>query len=230
MNLVVFDLDGTLARTSAVDELCFVQAFADVLGVHNLSTNWLDYDHATDSAVAREVFSRKSGRDPEEWETSRVIDRFVELLNEHHSRDENLFAEIPGASALLLRLQEDSGWGVALATGGWKRSAEFKIRSAGLALARIPAAFSEDGPSREKIVRTAIARASAWYAEKEFERIVSVGDAVWDIQTARELHLPFLGVAEGSRAMELHNNGARHVTGNFLDQSQWLRWLNEYDG
>ena len=66
MKLVVFDLDGTLARTSAVDETCFVQAFAEALDIHRLSTNWLDYDHATDSAVARQAIVKHLGREPEE--------------------------------------------------------------------------------------------------------------------------------------------------------------------
>jgi beta-phosphoglucomutase-like phosphatase (HAD superfamily) len=31
MNLVIFDIDGTLTESVAVDEVCFVQVFRDVL-------------------------------------------------------------------------------------------------------------------------------------------------------------------------------------------------------
>jgi phosphoglycolate phosphatase-like HAD superfamily hydrolase len=225
MNLVVFDLDGTLAGTSAVDESCFVQAFADALNIHHLSTNWLDYDHATDSAVTTQAFLKHRGRKPRPEETSRVIDRFVELLRRHLDEDSALFAEVPGAPAFLIELQRNTDWGIALATGGWRRSAEFKIRAADLPLTDLPTAFAEDGPSRESIVEAAIARASAWYQCREFERIVSVGDAVWDIKTARQLKLPFLGVGSESRATLLRNNGAGHVVEHFLDPSQCLRRL-----
>jgi phosphoglycolate phosphatase-like HAD superfamily hydrolase len=138
-----------------------------------------------------------------------------------------LFAEIPGASAFLTELRENAEWGIALATGGWKRSAEFKIRAAGLPLFNFPAAFAEDGPSRESIVQTAIDRASTWYQCREFERIVSVGDAVWDIKTARQLNLPFLGVADEPRATLLRDSGARHVVEHYLDPVQCLRWLGD---
>src|SRR4051812_18548217 len=211
MKLVVFDLDGTLTATSVVDETCFVQAFANALNIHHLSTNWLDYDHATDSAVASQAFLKQFGREPESHEISKVVEQFVVLLRRHHELDSDRYAEIPGASAFLATLQKNPDWSIALATGGWKRSAQFKIRAAGLPLADLPAAFAEDGPSREAIIQTAIARASAWYEVPEFERIVSVGDAVWDVKTARQLKLPFLGIADEPRASLLRDNGARHV-------------------
>ena len=227
MKLVVFDLDGTLTATSAVDETCFVQAFADSLDIHHLSTNWLDYDHATDSAVTRQAFRTHFGRKPESTEISKVVERFVELLSRHHDLDSALFAEIPGALAFLADLHENPEWEIALATGGWKRSAEFKLRAAGLPLDKFPAAFAEDGPSREAIVQTAIDRASAWYPCGEFERIVSVGDAIWDIKTARQLKLPFLGVANEPRATLLRENGARHVVEHFLDPARCLQLLGD---
>jgi phosphoglycolate phosphatase-like HAD superfamily hydrolase len=227
MKLVIFDLDGTLTATSAVDEACFVQAFADALNIHHLSTNWLDYPHATDTAVAGQAFLKQFGREPEVQETSRVVERFVELLSRHHELDSALFAEVPGASAFLTELQQNPEWGIALATGGWKHSAQFKIRAARLPLVDIPAAFAEDGPSREAIVHAAMDRASAWYQCREFERIVSVGDAVWDIKTARQLKLSFLGVADEPRASLLRDSGARHVVEHFLDPVQCLRWLGD---
>ena len=42
MNLAIFDIDGTLTESVAVDEVCFVQAFRDVLGIGSINTNWLD--------------------------------------------------------------------------------------------------------------------------------------------------------------------------------------------
>jgi phosphoglycolate phosphatase-like HAD superfamily hydrolase len=227
MKLAVFDLDGTLTGTSSVDETCFVQAFADSLNIHRLSTNWLDYDHATDFAVTTQAFLKHIGREPEASEISKVVERFVELLMRHHELDSALFSEVPGAAAFLTGLRQNQEWGIALATGGWKRSAQFKIRTAGLPLTDLPAAFAEDGPSRESIVQTAIARASAWYRCREFERIVSVGDALWDINTAKQLKLPFLGVASELRATLLRDNGARLVVEHYLDPVQCLRWLGD---
>ena len=56
-------------------------------------------------------------------------------------------------------LKEDSGWTVAIATGCWQVSARFKMAAAGIPVEGLPAAFADDGPSRESIVRMAIERA-----------------------------------------------------------------------
>ena len=36
-NLAIFDIDGTLTESVAVDEVCFVQAFRDVLGIEGIN-------------------------------------------------------------------------------------------------------------------------------------------------------------------------------------------------
>jgi hypothetical protein len=56
MNLAIFDIDGTLTESVAVDEVCFVQAFWDVLGIERINTNWLDYNFQTDSGLALEIW------------------------------------------------------------------------------------------------------------------------------------------------------------------------------
>ena len=84
----------------------------------------------------------------------------------------------------------------------------------------LPSAFAEDGPSRESIVLRAIERAGG-----KFNRIVSIGDADWDVRTARRLGLPFLGVGGPRRAARLRNEGASHVIENYLDQDVFYRLL-----
>lgn len=118
------------------------------------------------------------------------------------------------------------GWWGAVATGGWERSAKFKMVNAGMTMDYLPAAFAEDGPTREDIVRSAVTRAAACYG-RQFERFVLVTDAVWDIRTARSLALPFVGIATGDDADNLRCTGVSHVIGDFLDVEQVLRCLAE---
>jgi phosphoglycolate phosphatase-like HAD superfamily hydrolase len=227
MKLVVFDLDGTLARTNAVDEECFVQAFSDSLGIYPLNTNWPEYEHITDSGVIREAYANSFGRDPNPIEISNFVECFLALLNERHRTNADLFAEIPGASSLLAALRRHAQWRVAIATGSWERSARFKIKTSGIGADSDPAAFAEDGPSREAIVRTAVARASVRYRQSQFERIVSVGDAIWDIWTAKQLQLPFVGIAGNERAEVLRQLGASHVMEDFASYNDCLQCLEE---
>lgn len=227
MKLVVFDLDGTLTQTMGVDGECFVIAVTEVLQLPEIDQNWNSYEHVTDEGVIRELFARRFGRKAQPNDTLPIVDRLIELLGARHLADGSAFSEIAGATPLINRLRGDSQWSIALATGAWRRSAEFKIRSAGLPLSGIPAAFAEDGPSREGIVRAAIDRAKETYRQPEFERIVSVGDALWDVKTARNLRFPFLGVGASGRAERLRSNGVSHVLEDYRDPERFLRYLEE---
>jgi phosphoglycolate phosphatase-like HAD superfamily hydrolase len=227
MKLAVFDLDGTLASTFAVDVECFVQAFRDALGIDRMNTVWTDYKHVTDSGVTSEAFVTAYRRAPSHDEISRLVECFVALLEERARTSNHRFGEIPGASEFLRRLRESSEWAIAIATGSWERSARFKIGKAGLDTADCPAAFAEDGPARASILQAAIARAAARHGQQSFERIVSVGDAAWDILAARDLQLPFVGVGRGERGEKLQELGASHVVEDFLLQDDCLRAMNE---
>jgi len=220
MKLLVCDLDGTLTRTVAVDEECFVQAFADQFSIHDLNTKWAEYEHVTDVGILQEVFRSTFHRLPQPDEVLRFAECVVALLTDRHSASGDHFGEIPGATSLLLNLTNHSEWRVAIATGCLETSAKFKMRAAHLPASDFPAAFAEDGPSREAIVRAAIERAKEQYRECQFERIVSLGDALWDVQTARLLELPFVGVGDGQRAALLHDSGATTVIENFVNYEQ----------
>ena len=225
MKLVIFDLDGTLTRTNDVDGDCFIRAFMEILRLDDLNTNWDDYADVSDEGVTRQIFIQRFGRPPVPEETGKIVDRFLELLGSCRRADASGFEEVRGAISILQRLRQDSSWSIALATGAWRRSAEFKIQSAALPVAGLPAAFSEDGPSREAIVRKAIERAERRH--QRFERIISVGDALWDVKTARNLGLPFLGIASGANAALLRDNGASHVIEDYSDPDRCLQYLRE---
>jgi hypothetical protein len=147
-NLAIFDIDGTLTESVAVDEVCFVQAFRDGLGIERINTNWLDYQLQTDSGLALEIGRNHLGRDPGEAEISRLQARFIQLLCAAVAETGQPMREIPGAAALLHRLVAHHGWHVAIATGGWQVSARFKLDSAGLPVDGIPWASADDASDR----------------------------------------------------------------------------------
>jgi len=225
LKLIVFDLDGTLARTNRVDGECYLRALEQSLGISDVDTNWSRYDHVTDHGIVVQLFAERFGRGPTDEESLRIVDFFMTMLRERCDNDAGECREMPGATRALHQLQTDSGWGIALATGAWRRSAEFKIERSGLPLQDAPKAFSEDGPSRESVVKVAIERASAKYGQPMFERIVSVGDGAWDVRTAGNLNLPFVGIGRGERERRLRNLGASHVIGDFIDTGAFLSSL-----
>jgi phosphoglycolate phosphatase-like HAD superfamily hydrolase len=227
MKLAVFDLDGTLTEHVDADEKCFVRAFADAYAIDQLDRHWMGYEHVTDSWVVGEVFRTKYGRTPEPAEILRYVECYSSLLAENAEKTPEPVRQVPGAQAFLSSLGEGMGWRGAIATGGWQRSARFKMVSAGITTDHLPLAFAEDGPTRESIVQSAIARAAACYGPHQFKRVVLVGDAGWDVRTARSLALPFVGVASGEDGNNLRTAGASHVIGDFLDVEQVLRCLEQ---
>ncbi|HEX8196034.1 MAG TPA: HAD family hydrolase [Pyrinomonadaceae bacterium] len=228
MNLVIFDIDGTLTKTDHIDDICFVQALADAHAITDISTDWAGYSHTTDSAITLDIFKHQFNRVPEETELLKFKSHFVRLLEDYRAKDSSLFAEIAGASSMLRRLNQEHNWRVAIATGGWRVSAALKLKVAGIEVDAFPAAFADDGLSREEILQSAISKAERFYQENCFARIVSVGDGVWDVRTAHNLRFPFLGIGAGDDAeKKLCRVGATHVIKDFTDYKQLVDYLTE---
>ena len=226
MKLAVFDLDGTLTSTTGVDGECFIRALEDTLQITDVNCSWLDYEHVTDSGIFGEVFRMTFGREPDPEDTSACVRRFVQLLKDRHRSNRDSFVQVCGANALLTTVANRGGWGVAIATGAWEAAARFKISVAGVAAAELPAAFAEDGPARESILDTAITRAADVYSEPGFDRVVSIGDAIWDLQTAQNLGVPFIGIADAEGAARLRAFGASQVIEDYTDHEQFWACLD----
>lgn len=229
MNLAIFDIDGTLTQTDQVDEICFVQALADAYGITGISTNWAEYPHTTDSAITFHVFQQELDRVPEEIELLKFKSRFVNLLEDYRLNDPDLFTEIAGASRMLRRLNQAPEWKVAIASGSWSVSAALKLKVARIELDDFPAAFADDGLSREEILKSAVLKAQLRYQQSHFARIVSIGDGLWDLRTARNLGFPFLGIGSEEGRKTLLRAGATHVIRDLADYNELIRCLTEAD-
>ena len=227
MNLAIFDIDGTLTNTNSVDNECFVKAFAEALAIGEIDTDWAAYPHTTDSGITQHVFRQKFGRDPEEREVDKFKGCFVKMLSEQYQSNSSSFAEIPGASVALNTLKRDPDWAVAIATGCWHESAVLKLRVAKIVTDGIPLASAEAGLSREDILRAVVSQSLEQYRVSRFGKIVSIGDGVWDVRTARRLKFAFLGVGCGESAARLHQAGAKQVIEDFSDYNRLVRFLNE---
>ena len=121
MRLVIFDVDGTLTDTMAVDARCFLRTFVEVCGFVDIDSDWSRYKNATDAGIFQEIFESRRGRAPSATETDSFRDHLVALFcSAAHERP---FAAVPGAPELLVRLNQTNDYCVALATGCWADSA-----------------------------------------------------------------------------------------------------------
>lgn len=209
MELVIFDIDGTLTDTEHVDEHSIIGALEDVLHVDGLSTDWSTYRTSTDGGIVDEVIERVRGHvDASVRET--VMDRFYALLEDFYTSTPDLFRSMKGAATILPELHA-RGTAVAIATGSWRDSALFKLRVAGVEHAGVAMATSDDSMHRDRIIMKAIDRAAQSYKRRTFERVVYVGDGVWDARAARMLDVPFIGIGTGPKADALRHEGAVNV-------------------
>lgn len=226
MILAVFDIDGTLLDTSKVDGDCFVRALELEFDISQPDQKWEEFNNATDSGIIYELFQRTFSRPPGPEEVRAFVDRFVSLLKEAHARAPRLFREIEGAGRLLRYIIRTDDCRAALATGGWRASASFKLECAGISPAVLPFATAEDGLSREQIIRSCIKKAEDFY-DGAFSKVVSIGDGLWDIKAARRLGLTFIGIGDEARLSEL---GANYTVRDFRNIPGFIEMLKTARG
>jgi phosphoglycolate phosphatase-like HAD superfamily hydrolase len=217
MNLAVFDLDGTLIGHADSNDNAYLRAFEEVFSIVEIDTDWSGYAHATDSHITPEIVRRHSQRELDDAELQRFLEHYAELLRDRIRRVPGSFAEIDGASALLDHLFASGGWCATIATGGWRMTAHVKLAAARLDRFDLPGAYADDAHSREGIIECAIEEAKKKWDVVSFDRVVSIGDGVWDVLTARRLALPFVGVASGDQAAQLRSLGASTIIESYRD-------------
>ena len=222
MNLVMFDIDGTLTQTDEVDADCFVRAMREVLNLPHIDCDWSRYQHVTDSGIAAEIIRTQFRREPSAGEIESIKDHFALLLRDASHADPTAFRPVPGASKMLDMMAARSEIAVALATGGWERSARLKLRIAGLNVEQFTFASADDSINREEIMSIAHVRALQRCRKDAFDSFTYVGDALWDLRASQRLSIPFVAVANGDRAEKLKSQGAEYVLPDFRDYDRFV--------
>jgi phosphoglycolate phosphatase-like HAD superfamily hydrolase len=229
MNLVLFDIDGTLTLTNEVDNRCYIRALSEALGTTGIDTDWSKYRDVTDSGIASALWEVRYGAPPSCRQLDSVRERFVALLEQSFAHDPAACRAVPGAAAILAELTERGVFAVGLATGGWLESARLKLRHAALDEGKFPLASASDACSREAIMALAAERVAARWGVQGFRSIVYVGDAVWDVKAARRLGWRFVGIGTGESAERLRREGARWVIGDYGDQGVFFDAIAQHN-
>jgi phosphoglycolate phosphatase-like HAD superfamily hydrolase len=191
MQLVMFDIDGTLVDSAGVDGDSFARAVRAELGV-DVDETWNSYRHVTDSGILAQILSENAAARDQPGARARMKRRFVSLIEDHIGNGAG-FTAIPGARELVDELQSSPLVVVAFATGGWRESAELKLTAAGIRYAGFAFATSSEAESRVEIMRIAERRASAGH---EFSRRTYFGDTPWDRRACSELGYDFVAVGD----------------------------------
>jgi len=222
--LAIFDIDGTLCNTVEVDDECFCGVASELLQISLGPLSWEGAPHVTDAGILNWLWRRYRSGAPTEAKVEVFVGRYEASLARELERAPSRFAATPGAAPLLGRLRRE-GWDVAIATGGWGRTARLKLHAADLPVDLLLAS-SDDSQDRVAVFELAKRRADVTYRGIH-QRVVLVGDGIWDIHVAAHLGWAFLGVGCGERGVRLRDGGASAVVENFLDGDGVLRLLRE---
>lgn len=218
MNLIMLDIDGTLTQSYEYDQEVFSNAISEVTGVPFQDTNWQSYQHITSSGVTPEAIYRATGR----YGTSEQVEAVERILLWHlelrHRESPADFAEIPGASSFIRSLKHLDDAVVSIATGCWHSEAMFKLNASNIPFADIPIATCDDSKSREEIMAISAQRALTAHQVQHFDKIVYIGDGVWDMKASKSLGYGFIGV--GARLESLAGKGIDYLHKDYTELSE----------
>jgi beta-phosphoglucomutase-like phosphatase (HAD superfamily) len=226
MKLMIFDVDGTLVSSNGIDDVCFVEAVKEVLGIHLRDTDWSQYSLATESGITAEIIKKHTLREAQETDIIAVRRAYVARLKREIERNPDCVQPIPGAPELFSKLRSEENICACIATGGWRDSALLKLAAAGINTENIPFASSDDSCIREEILSLAYKLALIHRRYRVFDRVMYVADHAEDFENSKKLGFGFIGIGNSEQALELKRRGVVHVKPDFIDIDQFVWILN----
>ncbi|WP_103068847.1 HAD family hydrolase [Aquimarina sediminis] len=207
--LFIFDIDGTLTDSVPMYLISVTKSMM-AMGISNIDTDYNSYKHHTDSYALRYNYERNFKK---EYSDRLLHDFETNLIYQMSTFDP--VKEIEGAKSLI-QFFRDEQIPFCFATGALPKPAIIKLNQCDIWYDERLLATSKTHESREGFVMDAIERAKTFYKKEGFERIISVGDGIWDLKTAQNLSLDFVGIGDNNKAT-LVENGATNCFANLTD-------------
>lgn len=213
MNLVVFDIDGTLVQYHRKrNDAAYVKALSEVFNV-TVDDSWSGFVNSTDSGILGEIFKNRLGRKVSAGDILCFKESMAKWLKREYGNDP--FEATPGALRIWGELLGHPGWKMAVGTGNFEFAGRFKLGSAGFKLGDTPLGTADDAESREQVLETSNRRACGLHKVHRFGKIVYVGDWIWDAKAAEALGWDFIGIASGKAVQPLRDAGAEIILPDF---------------
>lgn len=213
MKLIIFDIDGTLVYSNKVDSQCFADTYEEVYGLPFPSIDWRRYPAVSDTTIFDAVIQEHFQRRPDPAEMDTFCAQFVANIEEKRRTSPEEFQEVPGARMAFDRLRDRSDCVLGIATGGWERPARVKLGHVGISLDTIFFSGADGHWTRESIIESVTQ--PALQQHEAIEKVVYIGDAIWDVTTTRNLNMDFVGVRRSNDQQVLLQEGATQVISNY---------------
>jgi phosphoglycolate phosphatase-like HAD superfamily hydrolase len=216
MTLLIFDIDGTLTDTKAVDDDCFISAFLDEYNIELKNIDWSSFKNVTDYGLFIDIYNSSFKRNPTEANRLNFQRRFFEYLDNQLKLNPRQFKPVNGASNFIKYCLNYTDFKIAFATGGWHYSANLKLQAADIFNVGIPISSCDILFRRQDILLEAIEKSKHYYKIQTFDKIIYFGDGVWDYKTTSELEIEFIGV-DITQDKKLEKLGVENILNDFAD-------------
>ncbi len=217
MHLVIFDIDGTLTDTNGIDHRAYFDAYQSLTGIDAHSAKWEHFVHFTDLSITRELYRQHFDREPLPSEINAIQEHMLRSFEKVAVEEPEQFRQVPGSGSFFDAVRGREGYAVAIGTGCWSFSAQFKLGLAGFPEG-IAMGHSDHHYTRHAIAADAVRLAKIQYGVQGFERITYLGDGTWDLKTSALMNFHFVGIDVKSNGT-LRALGAKHVFTDYLDQA-----------
>ena len=199
MNILFFDIDGTLISTGGAGKDAMITAVLEQTGKKQVSADIL-VSGRSDRGIGRDLFRLNGLEDiPENW--NRFIELYMHLLRENLPQRPGI--KLPGVQKLLDKLNSRHDVSLGLLTGNVREGAKIKLQHFGLWDYFAYGAFGDWHQDRDDIARDAAAAARD-YLDGQYDptHVWVFGDTPSDVKCARVIGAKAVAVATGIYKME----------------------------
>ena len=219
MDIILFDIDGTLLASGGAGKLALETAFTEDFGQE--IRFHVPYSGRTDRAIVRELFeSHNVVHTPENVEKlmAGYLRRLPECLVRMQGR------VLPGVADLLAHLGGRNQVAVGLLTGNVRAGAKVKLGHFGLFEHFAFGGFGDHHFDRDDVAREALAAVRDHVRDHvNVDRVWVIGDTPLDVRCARAIGAKVLAVATGTHTFEeLAASGPDLVLENLVNPQPFL--------
>lgn len=205
-NLIVFDIDDTLTKSETQHQTAYVNTMMD-FGMTEINQDWKSYKNVTDSFILKEVYEHNFQK---EFDLTIIPDFEIKMTNEMLTMQKT--NAIHGAKEIVQFFLHETDYAVCFATGSFRKPALVKLNHAQIDVIPDLLEASNEIYTREDIVKSAMEKAKKYFKVEEFHHVISVGDGIWDLRTAKNLGIHFLGI-RNKNLTDFNKEGIKsHIT------------------
>ena len=178
MQVVLFDIDGTLLTSGGAGYHAFNAIFTNLYGVDDV-TKGFSAGGMTDDLIIQQLFVTAIGREANPAELQQVRQAYIESFPHYYAKAERLRI-MPLAVETVTALSQNQNVSLGLATGNYKQTAYEKIKRLKIDQHFAYGGFGCDSASREELTALALERGKQHIGSEPSE-VYIIGDTTRDI-------------------------------------------------